>query len=97
MIICICHRVSDRAIAHAAQSGCASFDELQFELSVAMGCGKCHDCARETFEFHAAAHASNDSSACPAAVACNDPTGPATTVRFIAASHRVEAVGVAAA
>jgi bacterioferritin-associated ferredoxin len=54
MIVCICHRVSDRDIARAAQEGCASFDELQFELSVATACGKCHDCARETFHHHAA-------------------------------------------
>lgn len=54
MIICVCHRVSDRDIARAARDGCASFDELQFELSVATACGKCHDCARETFHHHAA-------------------------------------------
>jgi bacterioferritin-associated ferredoxin len=53
MIVCICHRVSDRAIARAVQDGCTSFDELQFELSVATACGKCHDCARETFHHHA--------------------------------------------
>ena len=52
MIVCVCHRISDRDIAHAARSGCASFDELQFELSVATCCGKCHDCARQTFDFH---------------------------------------------
>jgi len=53
MIICVCHRVSDRDIARAAHQGCASFDELQFELSVATSCGQCHDCARETFSHHA--------------------------------------------
>jgi len=54
MIVCVCHRISDRDIAHAARSGSASFDELQVELSVATRCGKCHDCARQTFEFHRA-------------------------------------------
>jgi bacterioferritin-associated ferredoxin len=54
MIVCVCHRVSDRDIARAAQDGCASFEELQFELSVATACGKCGDCARETFHHHAA-------------------------------------------
>lgn len=54
MIVCVCHRVSDRDIARAVQDGCASFDELQFDLSVATACGKCHDCARETFHHHAA-------------------------------------------
>lgn len=54
MIVCICHRVSDRDIARAALSGCATFEELQSELLVATACGKCHDCARETFHRHAA-------------------------------------------
>lgn len=53
MIVCICHRVSDRDIARVARQGCASFDELQVELSVATSCGRCHDCARETFHHHA--------------------------------------------
>ena len=54
MIVCVCHRVSDRDIARAAHGGCASFDELQFELSVATSCGRCHDCAAEIFHRHAA-------------------------------------------
>jgi bacterioferritin-associated ferredoxin len=49
MIVCICHRVSDRDIAHAVREGCASFDELQHELSVGLGCGACTDCAHDTF------------------------------------------------
>jgi bacterioferritin-associated ferredoxin len=54
MIVCVCHRISDRDIARAAKDGCASFDELQFELAVATCCGKCHDSAREVFDFHRA-------------------------------------------
>jgi bacterioferritin-associated ferredoxin len=54
MIICVCHRISDRDIAQAARQGCASFDELQMALSVATCCGKCLDSARETFELHLA-------------------------------------------
>ena len=57
MIVCICHRVSDRDIAHAARHGCASFDELQEELGVATACGACGDCARETFATHCVASA----------------------------------------
>jgi bacterioferritin-associated ferredoxin len=53
MIVCICHRVSDRDIASAVARGCASFDELQFETGVATQCGACHGCAVETFEQHA--------------------------------------------
>jgi bacterioferritin-associated ferredoxin len=55
MIVCICHRVSDRDIARAAHEGCASFDELQTELYVATGCGACRDCAHATFHQHVAA------------------------------------------
>jgi bacterioferritin-associated ferredoxin len=52
MIVCICHRISDRDIVRATREGCASFDELQLELGVATSCGRCRDCACET--FHAA-------------------------------------------
>jgi len=58
MIICVCHRVSDRDIARAALAGCASSDELRFALGVATRCGKCHADARTTFDKHAAAAAS---------------------------------------
>ena len=49
MIVCICHRVSDRDIAREVREGCASFAELQSELRVGTRCGACADCARETF------------------------------------------------
>jgi bacterioferritin-associated ferredoxin len=49
MIVCVCRRVSDRDIARAVKQGCASFDELQFELGVATGCGACRDCAKDVF------------------------------------------------
>ncbi len=55
MVICICHRVSDRDIARAAREGCASFEELQDELRIATACGACSACARETFAQHAGA------------------------------------------
>ena len=48
MIVCVCRRVSDRDIEHAARSGCASFDDLQMELGVATCCGRCTECAQET-------------------------------------------------
>ena len=50
MIVCICHRVSDRDIAHAVRDGCSSFEELQDQLRVATACGACTDCARENFD-----------------------------------------------
>jgi bacterioferritin-associated ferredoxin len=39
VIICLCHRVTERDIAAAVRSGCDSFDALQDELRVATGCG----------------------------------------------------------
>lgn len=50
MIVCVCHRVSDRDIAHAARHGCSTFDDLQDQLLVGTACGACGDCARDTFE-----------------------------------------------
>jgi len=49
MIVCLCHRISDRDIQRAAQRGCESFEELQDDTRVATGCGACRDCAEETF------------------------------------------------
>lgn len=91
MIVCVCHRVSDREIAHAVRSGCASFDELQFDLGVATACGKCHDCARETFEHHAA-----QTGSCEAAGACTGHASPRKIVP-IAAQLRIESAAPAAA
>lgn len=59
MIVCVCHRVSDKTIAHAARAGIA-FDDLQLELGVATQCGKCEGCARAVWSEcrpgHPAAH-----------------------------------------
>ncbi len=46
MIVCVCHRVSDREIARHARAG-MSFDDIQFELGVATQCGQCECSARE--------------------------------------------------
>lgn len=45
MIVCVCRRVSDRDIVHAAHRGCGSLEDLQMELGVATCCGRCADCA----------------------------------------------------
>ena len=50
MIVCVCHRISDRDIERHARNGCASFDELQMDSGVASCCGRCTDCARDVFE-----------------------------------------------
>ena len=56
MIVCVCHRVSDRDIEREVRHGCASFEELQDELRVATACGRCGDCARDTFHAAQACH-----------------------------------------
>jgi bacterioferritin-associated ferredoxin len=50
MIVCVCHRVSDRDIERAVDNGCSSFDSLQRQTRVSTGCGRCRSCACETFE-----------------------------------------------
>ncbi len=50
MIVCLCHRVSDRDIERAVRDGMLCFEMLQDETRVASSCGACHDCARELFD-----------------------------------------------
>lgn len=56
MIVCICHRVSDRDIAREVKAGCRDFNELQDELRVGTACGACTDCARQTFDGQLRTH-----------------------------------------
>jgi len=71
MIVCVCHRVSDRAIAAAVHDGCRTFEQLEEELGVATRCGACRGCARETFERHAGG------GCVPCGVAAHAPMGSA--------------------
>jgi bacterioferritin-associated ferredoxin len=64
MIVCVCHRVSDRDIEREVRHGCHSFDELQDELRVGTACGSCLECARDTFDV---ARACRPDAAVPAA------------------------------
>ncbi len=45
MIVCVCRRVNDKAIAQAARCG-ASFDDIQIDMGVATQCGQCESSAR---------------------------------------------------
>ena len=47
MIVCVCKSVSDRKIRASIADGVDSFDELQFELGVALCCGKCAESVRD--------------------------------------------------
>ena len=50
MIVCVCHRVSDRDIAREVSAGCSQFAELQGRLRVATGCGACRSFALQTLD-----------------------------------------------
>jgi bacterioferritin-associated ferredoxin len=59
MIVCICHRVSDRDIAAQARAGCPDFDVLQDETRAGTSCGACLDCARATWAAACATRAAS--------------------------------------
>lgn len=50
MIVCLCHRISDRDIRREVSTGTHCFELLQDQTRVASSCGSCHDCAREVFD-----------------------------------------------
>ncbi len=50
MIVCLCHRISDRDIERAVREGARSFEALQDETCIARNCACCEDCAREVFD-----------------------------------------------
>ncbi len=67
MIVCLCHRVSDRDIAREVRAGCASFEAVQDELRVGTACGACLECAESCFGEHSRLA---DCGACPGAARC---------------------------
>ena len=72
MIVCLCHRISDRDIREAVRTGTRDFESLQDETCIARNCGCCEDCAMETFEDALAKHAASTS----IAAATNLPAAP---------------------
>jgi bacterioferritin-associated ferredoxin len=69
MIVCVCHRVSDRDIRRHVEAGCESFEALQFATGAATCCGCCDTCARSTFADAHAEKATRQASATSLAVA----------------------------
>ena len=47
MIVCVCKSVSDRKIRASIAKGVDTFNDLQFELGVAICCGKCEESVRD--------------------------------------------------
>jgi bacterioferritin-associated ferredoxin len=45
MYICLCNGITDRDIRQAAAAGASTLNDLQRELGVAAGCGRCASCA----------------------------------------------------
>lgn len=66
MIVCLCHRISDRDIRFAVQQGTTCFEVLQDQSRVASSCGSCGDCAREVFDAACAARRASGAAAEPA-------------------------------
>lgn len=52
MIVCVCNSVAEHRIRAAIDAGADSFDALQFELGVALGCGQCETTVREMLDAH---------------------------------------------
>jgi bacterioferritin-associated ferredoxin len=50
MIVCLCHRVSERDIRAAVADGTRCFEQLQDETRVASSCGCCLECAQDVFD-----------------------------------------------
>ena len=55
MIVCLCHRVSDRDIHRVVGEGVTNFELLQDLTRVASNCGTCMECAQMVFEEACAA------------------------------------------
>jgi bacterioferritin-associated ferredoxin len=80
MIVCICHRVSDREITRHARAG-MSFDDIQLELGVATQCGRCEGCARD---IHSQCQTSAPQAHCHKAEVSSEAsaTDPARPIHF---------------
>lgn len=68
MIVCLCHRVSDRDIAREVRAGCGSFEAVQDELRVGTACGACLEHAQSCFGEYTGR---GGCVACPRALRCD--------------------------
>jgi bacterioferritin-associated ferredoxin len=50
MYVCICNSVTDRDIRKAVDNGVRTFKELNAQLQVATGCGRCVECANDILQ-----------------------------------------------
>lgn len=50
MYVCICNKVTDRAIEQAVATGIETMEGLSKELKVALCCGRCMACAEDVLQ-----------------------------------------------
>ncbi len=53
MIVCICNRLSERAIRQAAGAGAVSIDHVFEQCGASVNCGKCLDFMEEILDNNA--------------------------------------------
>jgi bacterioferritin-associated ferredoxin len=52
MYVCICHAVTDQEIRSAVERGAVSLFDVQRELPVGCGCGRCQETASAIVDEH---------------------------------------------
>ena len=50
MVVCLCHRISDRDIARLMAAGCTDLRSLQAALGLGSCCGTCLDYVQEMLD-----------------------------------------------
>ncbi len=64
MIVCVCHRISEKDIHAAVSIGASCFSSLQDGTGVATKCGRCRECAQDVLSQALSQSASPCSSRC---------------------------------
>lgn len=57
MIVCICHRISERDISGYAHRSPGSFEDMQAALGAGTRCGRCVPSAQEVYHASLRGHA----------------------------------------
>jgi bacterioferritin-associated ferredoxin len=81
MIVCLCHRISDRDIRRDVAAGACCFEQLQDDSGVGRACGCCLDSAREIFDSAMAARPASGVLVGAAGVAVASVAAPASLKR----------------
>lgn len=60
MILCSCANINDRKVREALAAGARTLADVQVELGVAMGCGRCRDAVTDEIARHFATGAAEE-------------------------------------